>query len=272
MQLIEELVDYFSELLTEDQKERIEQIWHIDLPSTAGDQAKICFPEGTPAAEKDPDEEYEKLYDFPRRTGKQAHAGRKRRPPRRAPVSAESLVAIFQKMAKTCWKQVPVTLDLYLALAKADPRYAEKKSRASRWQRFLLAVECLESLDETVLSNRLAALLQKEKKQPEGSRKLFLELFGSMADRSFFRLTGDFSSQHITRGTAKAFLAALRNTVYPENPDKPVDTALFQSFLEIPDLAAVFSYYKIQRKLEYILKPAMAKARRRQRRRSRRRR
>lgn len=266
MEFIDELVDYFADLLTEEQKQKINELWHPapapdddDEYDSADDDNSDHGDDGS----RYPYEEYDTLYDSPAKKGKAGHAAGKRRPLRHPAVTAEGLVALFQKEAKKIWKSNSFTLELYLALAAVhDPAYLTGKRRgAGQWRRFILAVESLKDLDADSLAGLLARL-SREMKDPSNPRSndLFKGIFYSFAEGSFSDLANRFCRQKISGIAGRAVLADLRDITYPEGKRPPSRTRTYISFLDNADLTAVFDYYRIQRKLEYILKQTVAEA------------
>ncbi|MBE6371278.1 MAG: hypothetical protein E7055_04325 [Lentisphaerae bacterium] len=256
MKFIDELVDYFAVLLTEEQKQEIERLWHPDPDADDDDYDDHDNSSGYPY------EEYDTLYDSPAKKGKSSHAAGKRRPLRHPAVTAEGLVTLFQKEAKKVWKNKFFTVGLYLSLAAAhDPAYLTGISHGGNWRHFILAVESLKDLDADSLAGLLARLSRKMKDSPDPDRNdLFRGIFTSFAEGTFSDLANRFCNQKISGVAAKAILADLRDITYPEGEQIPARTRTYISFLGNADLAAIFDYYRIQRKLEYILKQTVDEA------------
>lgn len=265
MEFIDELVDYFADLLTEGQKLKINELWHPapdpdddDEYDSVDDDNSDHWDNGN----RYPYDEYDTLYDSPAKKGKSGHAAGKRRPLRRPAVSAEGLVALFQKEAKKIWKSKSCTLELYLALAATgNPAYLNGKSRVGQWRRFILAVESLKDLDADSLAGLLVRLTGKMKDSSDPRpNDLLKDIFHSFAEGTFSNLANRFCRQKISGVAARAILADLRDITYPEKRQNPARTRTYVSFLDNADLAAVFDYYRIQRKLEYILKQTVDEA------------
>ena len=145
MQIIDELVEYFSDLLTQKQKQEIERLWH-PVPD-ADDDDHDDDSNDDDDSDAYPYEEYDTLYDSPAKKGKSGHAAGKRRPLRHPAVSAEGLVDLFQKEAKKTWQNKSFTLELYLDLAAAhDPDCLTGIRHGRNWRRFILAVQSLTDL------------------------------------------------------------------------------------------------------------------------------
>lgn len=53
---------------------------------------------------------------------------------------------------------------------------------------------------------------------------------------------------------------ALRNTAWPEKKQTEENTNLFAPFLEVRELVVIFDYYRLLRKLEYVLSQALRQA------------
>jgi hypothetical protein len=258
MKFIDELVEYFAVLLTEEQKKEIKRLWHPaqdtddDDLDDRDDDHDDHDDEGS--SEEYPYEEYDTLYDSPAKKGKSGHAAGKRRPLRHPAVSAEGLVSLFQKEVRKVWKS-DCSLELYLSLAAAhDPAYLNGIRRTGNWRRFICAVECLKDLDADTLAGLLANLFKNH------DQDLFSGIFESFASGTFSDLANRFCRQKISGVAAKAVLADLRDIAYPEEKPIPARTRSYISFLDNADLAAIFHYYRIQRKLEYILKQTVDEA------------
>ncbi len=262
MQIIDELVEYFSDLLTQKQKQDIERLWHPVPDADDDDHDDDSNDDHDVDSDAYPYEEYDTLYDSPAKKGKSGHAAGKRRPLRHPAVSAEGLVDLFQKEAKKTWRNKSFMLKLYLDLAAAhDPDYLTGKRRAGNWRRFILAVQSLKDLDADSLAGLLAHLSREMKDSPDpGLNDLFEGIFNSFSEGTFSDLADRFCRQIISGVAAKAVLADLRDIAYPEEKPHPSRTRTYISFLDNADLAAIFDYYRIQRKLEYILKQTIAEA------------
>ncbi len=269
MKFIDELVEYFSDLLTEEQKQKIESLWHPAPVADDDDYFDYSYAdeyvdeEDYDDSDPYPYEEYDSLYDSPAKKGKSGgHAAGKRRPLRHPAVSAEGLVDLFQKEARKVWKNDPFSLELYIDLATAhDPNYLTGIRRTGNWRRFILAVQSLKDLDADCLAGLLALLSRKMKDSPDpGLNDLFEGIFNSFAEGTFSKLADRFCRQSISGVAARAVLADLRDIAYPEEKPISARTRTYISFLDNANLAAVFDYYRIQRKLEYILKQTIAEA------------
>ena len=193
MKFVEELIDYFSELLTEKQKAAVEQLYQI--PSLPDDDEYYEEDSGY----EDEDEDYLSDFDpydqdvlFPPQGRGKGHSRGKKRKWAHPVITAKGLVDLFRKDAKIQWERVPVSLELFPALAKVhDPNYLSGR-KATDWRRFIAAVECLKDLDEETLATRISRLLleQREKNGPEGN--LFALWFHSRRDGGFTALADRF--------------------------------------------------------------------------------
>ena len=156
MKLISELVDYFAELLTAEQKNAAMQLGVIPSRERDEDYFEDQYDEEyDPYYDRDPYDEYE----LPAPDRRMGHAAGKRRPPRRRAMTAARLAADFRKGAKE-W----IDFDIFIALAeKHDRNYLSKLKRAGEWRRFMAAVACLKDLDADALGELLRQLLAEQK-------------------------------------------------------------------------------------------------------------
>ena len=259
MKFVEELIDYFSELLSEEEKAAVERLFQLPAlqkKSMYYDEVDFC------TEEEDPDDEYDQDVLFPPQGRGKGHSRGKKRKWAHPVITAEGLVDLFRKDAKIQWERVPVSLELFPALAGVhDPNFLSGR-KPTDWRRFIAAVECLKDLDEETLANRISRLLleQKEKNGPEDN--LFALWFHSRRDGGFTALADRFCRRRVDGGAGRAVLRALRVISYPET-ETAVDTHVYRSFLENRDLVGIFSYYHILRKLEYLLEEAADEAVRR---------
>ena len=121
-------------------------------------------------------------------------------------------------------------------------------------------MDCLKDLDEEALADAIRILLGTEK---SGSRLHLKEWFDSWRDGSFTQLADRFCRSHVAGVAGRATLAALRDISYPEKTQNRNNTKYFRSFLDDPDIAVIFDYYRVLRKLEYILRRTLDEAARR---------
>lgn len=242
MKLISELVDYFSELLTEEQKNAARQLGVI--PSGGPDDDYFedrYYEEYDPYYDRDPYDEYE----LPAPDRRMGHAAGKRRPPRRRAMTAARLAADFRKGAKA-W----IDFDIFIALAeKHDRNYLSELKRAGEWRRFMAAVACLKDLDADALGELLRQLLA-EQKATGGTR--FYDFFVACGSGSLTYFAKNFCRRRVDGAAGRATLAALRDIAYPETVSTHRNTNLVRPFMENPDIAGIFDYYHVLRKLEYI--------------------
>ncbi|MBE6374491.1 MAG: hypothetical protein E7055_20815 [Lentisphaerae bacterium] len=266
MRIIEEMVEYFSELLTEEQKAAVEKLFSI--PSPEDDDYDEYYEDYEDDSGYD-DEDFLLDFDpydqdvlFPPQGRGKGHSRGKKRKWAHPVITAEGLVALFRQDAEVQWERVPVSLELFPALAGVhDPNFLSG-GKPTNWQRFIAAVNCLKDLDEETLAARISLLLleQKEKNGPENN--LFAFWFHSRRYGGFTALADSFCRRRVEGGAGRAVLRALRVISYPEN-ETAVDTHVYRSFLENRDLVGIFSYYRILRKLEYLLETAADEALRR---------
>ncbi|MBO4304898.1 MAG: hypothetical protein J6A21_09970 [Lentisphaeria bacterium] len=257
MKLVEELIDYFSELLTEEQKAAVGQLFHIPSPK----EEDMFYPEDSLEEEEEPDV-YDQDVLFPPQGSGKGHARGKKRKWAHPVITAAGLVALFRQDAKAQWKRTPVSLELFPALAGVhDSNYLSGR-KPTHWRRFIAAVDCLKDLDEETLASKISLLLQEERKKPEPGGNLFSLWFYSRQDGGFTALADHFCRRQVDGGAGRAVLRALRCISYPET-DQAVDTHVYREFLENGDLIGIFNYYRILRKLEYLLEAAADEAVRR---------
>ena len=254
MHIIEELAAYFSELLTFEQEMVVAEI--CGLPQ----QDEEDLYESDYEDYYDPDDEYGKCdepdeyseYDLPP-DRKKGHAAGKRRPLRRPAVSAAGLVRIFREAAERQWQETPVSLEIFIALAQVhDPNCLQGLTRAKNWRRFLAAVACLKDLDEEVLARDIRLLLE-ERKRAGTADVLFRDWLISWREGRFARLADSFCRRKIEGSAPRAVLRALRSIAWPGSGVPAGEVNSYRPFLENPELAAVFDYYRILRKLQYLL-------------------
>ena len=259
MKFIEELVEYFSELLTEEQKNQLELLCGDPAsrdPDSDGRDVEDNF---------DGDDEYDPYeeYEFPAPDRRQGHASGKRRPLRQAAITAAGLVAAVRTEARKHWKAVPVARDLVLALAEThDRNYLANRSRAGVWRRFTAAVESLKELDADPLSEVMERLLAAQTASGDG-RGLFRDWFEARRNGVFSLLADRFCRRRVDGVAGRATLAALRRIAYPEKVDPAQNTNVYRPFLDDPELVAIFDYYRVLRKLEFIQSKTIEEAARR---------
>lgn len=260
MRIVEELVEYFSELLSEGQKKAVGELLGAKLRRGYDVDDREDFDDFD---EHDKYDEYEECgFAVPdRRSG---HAAGKRRPLRRPETTAAELAAIFRKMVREWGGEIgmPGLPDLLSALAaKVAPVRPAGKSRMSIWRRFTLMVAALKDLDEDALSEALAALIAERRQQEWYAPKdMFVELFKCGFCGDFGGLAKAFCAQQVHGKAAKAVLAELRNSVYPERPQRTGNTNLSTVFLRNRDIVTIFNFYRLQRKLEYIISQTVNEA------------
>ena len=127
MKLISELVDYFAELLTAEQKNAAMQLGVIPSRERDEDYFEDQYDEEyDPYYDRDPYEEYE----LPAPDRRQGHASGKRRPPRRPAITAAKLAAAFRDLANA---QSPnFSFRLFIELAETrDRNYLSDRTRRS---------------------------------------------------------------------------------------------------------------------------------------------
>ena len=264
MHIIEEMVEYFSELLTKEQASEVERLFHVRLPQEDDDRES-----GRSSDFEDDDDRYDEPYDPydqdvlfpPPRNRGGGHARGKRRRWRHPVVSAGDLVEIFRRAAKSEWERFPVSLELFLALAGIGTQAGKK---AGRWRNFLAAVEGLEDLDPDALGGRISLLLREERKKSGAEANLFARWLHAQSTGGFTKLADDFCKSRIDGVAGRAVLKALRGITWPETAGADGDVHVYRPFLENRELVGIFGYYRILRKLEYLLEAAAAEAVRRQ--------
>ena len=266
MHIIEELAAYFSQLLTWEQKEAVAKI--CGLPPQDEEEFDEPAYEDYDDCDCDCDwvynewSEFDDVYDLPP-DRKKGHAAGKRRPLRRPVLTAAALVGIFRETAERQWKETPVSLEILIALARVrDPERLQGVTRAKNWRRFLAAVACLKDLDEDALACDIRLLLE-ERKRAGTADVLFRDWFLSWRAGRFARLADSFCRRKIEGTASRAVLRALRSITWPESDAPAGEVSSYRAFLENPELVAVFDYYRILRKLEYLLKSSADEAVRR---------
>jgi len=259
MQFISELLDYFRELLTSEQISAV-----VELYTQRGslDDEDDRWQEDDFDDRDDEPDEYE-AYEFPAPDRRQGHAAGKRRPLRHPALTAAGLVAAFRRAAKKCWNEDPTSRDIFFMLAKAhDRQYSAGVRRASEWRRFVSAVECLKDLDVDGLTDAIRAALA-EREQRGAERKLFYDWIVSWRTGGFLRLAESFCRRRVDGEAGRAVLAALREIAWPEKDSALRNTNRFRSFLDHPEVVVIFDYYRVLRRLEYILAQTAEEAARR---------
>ena len=258
MAFIEELVEYFAELITDEQRNAVARLYGIPGLLTPEALEELRNPRvGIPEDDYDPNQEWdepdeEDRYGIPAPDRRSGHAGGKRRPLRRPSITAVKLAAEFRKAAKEHWKAHPASRDFFLALAAThDPGYLAGLTRAGEWRRFAAAMAVLKDLDEDALAEDIKVLFGKERAAGAGGRIVF-DWFCAGDDGSFTQLAEKFCRRRVDGDAGRAVLAALRGIAYPEKPPLTRNTHVFRSFLDNPDIVAIFDYYRVLRKLECI--------------------
>ena len=279
MKFIDELVDYFADLLTEEQKREIARFWH-PVPDYGKDDECDEYDEYDEYGKNEdmqyPYEDYDTLYDLPARRGSSGHSGGKRRPLRHPAFSAEQLVSIFQAKVRKAWN-VDLSLRLLRALAAVvDSGSPPRQSKIRIRRRFELAVDSLKELDEAALASRLSLLYRRCREEEGPDRGLFRDLFYACIsveagegpdapkklgiDCRLSPLAEDFCREKVYGIAANAVQRTLRNTAWPEKKQTEENTNLFAPFLEVRELVVIFDYYRLLRKLEYVLSQALCQA------------
>lgn len=262
MHIIEELAAYFSELLTDEQMEAVAEFCGLSQQEKPVERGNGRDPDDPWRDDEWGGSDEYPEYDLPpdRRKG---HAAGKRRPLRRPAVSAAGLVRIFRETAERQWQETPVSLEIFIALARVhDPNRMQGLTRAKNWRRFLAAVACLKDLDEDALACAIRLLLE-ERKRAGTADVLFRDWLVSWREGRFARLADTFCRRKIEGSAPRAVLRALRSITWPGSAAPAGEVNSYRPFLENPELAAVFDYYRIQRKLEYLLKSSADEAVRR---------
>ena len=268
MQFIEELVGYFSELITAEQRDEVERLWGLKPPAAAetADDAEEAADAAAEAAdggnEYDEYDEYDE-YAPPAPHRRRGHAGGRRHSLPHRPVTPAELTAAFRKALREHWKADPVSRDILLGLARVrnGNRPADGK-KTSEWRRFAAAVACLAELDEAELAENLMQL-REERKTCSNGGLLFDEWARSMWRGDFTGLADEFCRRHVDGDAAGSTLAALRGIAYPENAQNGGNAKYYRSFMTDPEIAVIFDYYRVLRKLEHILRQTLEEAARR---------
>lgn len=261
MQFIEELVEYFSELITEEQKSAVGRLFGIGAQSEVHGRSR----DSDEADDSDDFDEYDKYdeYEFPATDRKHGHASGKRRPLRHPAITAVGLVEAFRKLASAHWKSTPFAHRLFVELAEIrDKNYLAGRGRASEWRRFTAAVSCLRDLDVDTLVELIRQRFAREQRSGDGN-DLFYIWFILWRNGDFTRLADTFCRIHVEGVAGRAVLAALRGIAYPENAEALRNTNVFRPFLDNPELVGIFDYYRVLRKLEYIQRQTVEEATRR---------
>ena len=130
MQIIDELVEYFAELLTKKQSNAVAQLFGIPKRPDRDSPDGSYMPDGD-----DEDDEYGRYdeYEFPAKT-RHGHSGGKRRRWRHPVITAEGLAAAFRETARATRKERPFSWNFIpcAPFRRSVPRYTPRS--APRWR------------------------------------------------------------------------------------------------------------------------------------------